>query len=93
MPENNFISSFTSFLTHSPSKENIEAVNEVSLMVINRDNLEKLSQEVPKMEIWRRVIAENLFIILERWISMLQSKTAQERYEAMSAIMAEHWWN
>ncbi|GGZ15645.1 hypothetical protein GCM10007049_04770 [Echinicola pacifica] len=62
-------------------------------MVINRDNLEKLSQEVPKMEIWRRVIAENLFIILERWISMLQSKTAQERYEAMSAIMAEHWWN
>ena len=81
MPENNFISSYTSFLTLTPTKENIEAVDDVELLVINRENLEKLSKEVPKVEIWRRVIAENLFILLERRISMLQSKTAQERYE------------
>ncbi|WP_417611963.1 Crp/Fnr family transcriptional regulator [Owenweeksia hongkongensis] len=81
MPENNFISSYTSFLTLAPTKENIEAVEEVEMLVINREDLEKLSKEVPKVQIWRRVMAENLFILLERRISMLQSKTAQERYE------------
>ena len=83
MPEDNFISSYTSFLTLTPTKENIEAIEDVELLVINRENLEKLSKEVPKIEIWRRIIAENLFILLERRISMLQSNTAQERYENM----------
>lgn len=83
MPENNFISSYTSFLTLTPTKENIEAVEDVEMLVINREDLEKLSKEVPKVQIWRRVIAENLFILLERRISMLQSQTAQERYENM----------
>ena len=83
MPENNFISSYTSFLTLTPTKENIEAIEDVELLVINRADLEKLSKEVPKVEIWRRIIAENLFILMERRISMLQSKTAQERYENM----------
>ncbi len=83
MPENNFISSYTSFLTLTPTKENIEVIEDVELLVINREDLEQLSNEVPKVQIWRRVIAENLFILLERRIAMLQSKTAQERYENM----------
>lgn len=83
MPENNFISSYTSFLTLTPTKENIEAVGDVEMLVVNREDLEKLSKEIPKVQIWRRIIAENLFILLERRISMLQSKTAQERYENM----------
>ena len=83
MQENNFVSSFTSFLTHTPTKENIQAMDKVELLVINRLDLEKLSKEIPKIEIWRRVIAENLFIIMERRVAMLQHKTAQERYETM----------
>ncbi len=83
MHENNFISSYTSFLTLTPTKENIEAIEDVELLVINKEDLVKLSAKVPKVEIWRRIIAENLFILLERRISMLQSKTAQERYENM----------
>jgi len=83
MPENNFISSYTSFLTRTPTRENIEAVEDGEMLIINRDCLEELSKEVPKVHIWRRVIAENLFILLERRISTLQSKSAQERYENM----------
>jgi len=83
MNENNFISSFTSFLTHTPTKENIEAIDEVELQLITREALEKMSAEVPKIQIWRRVIAENLFILMERRIAMLQSQSAQERYENM----------
>ncbi len=83
MPANNFISSFTSFLTRMPTKENIQAIENVELLVINRSNLEKLSKELPKIQIWRRIMAENLFIIMERRIALLQHQTAQERYETM----------
>lgn len=78
-----FISSFTSFLTNTPTIENIAAIEDTSLWVITKDGLEKLSEEVPKVHIWRRIIAENLFIAMEKRIAMLQSKTAHERYERM----------
>jgi CRP-like cAMP-binding protein len=35
------------------------------------------------MQVLRRVIAENLFITMERRIAMLQSQSAYERYENM----------
>lgn len=79
----NFVSSFTSFLTNTPTKENIEAIEDSTLLVISKTDLEKLSEEVPKVHIWRRVVAENLFIVMEKRIAMLQSKTANERYERM----------
>jgi CRP-like cAMP-binding protein len=81
-PEN-FISSFTSFLTNSPANENISALEDSVLCVISKKDLEELCERVPKMQIFRRVIAENLFITMEKRIFMLQSQSAHERYENM----------
>jgi CRP-like cAMP-binding protein len=78
-----FISSFTSFLTNTPANEYISALEDSVLRVISKKNLEELSLEVPKMQIFRRVIAENLFITMEKRIVMLQSQSAYERYEGM----------
>ena len=80
---NNFISSYTSFLTNTPTIENISAIEDCSLMVISKEELETLSEEIPKIHIWRRVIAENMFIVMEKRIAMLQSQTANGRYERM----------
>ncbi len=80
---NEFVTSFTSYLTRTPTKENIEAIEDVEMMVIGREEMERISNEIPKLQIWRRVIAENLYILMEKRISMLQSKSAQERYESM----------
>jgi CRP-like cAMP-binding protein len=79
-PEN-FISSFTSFLTNTPANENISALEDTVLRVISKKDLEELSVRVPKIQIFRRVIAENLFITMEKRIAMLQSQSAYERYE------------
>ncbi len=79
----NFISSFTSFLTNTPTTENISAIEDTVLMIISKKELESLSDEIPKIHIWRRIIAENLFITMEKRIAMLQSQTANERYERM----------
>lgn len=81
--DNNFIASFTSFLTQTPTNENIVAIEDTKLLTISRDSLEKLSQEVPKLQVLRRVIAENLFITMEKRVAALQSKTADQRYTKM----------
>ena len=78
-----FISSFTSFLTGAPSNENIAALEDCELFTIFKPKLETLSEEIPKIHIWRRMMAENLFIMMEKRISMLQSTSAHERYEQM----------
>lgn len=80
---NHFISSFTSFLTNTPTTENISALEDTLLRVVSKKDLEELSDLVPKMHIFRRVIAENLFITMEKRIASLQSQSAHERYEKM----------
>lgn len=79
--ENQFVSSYTSFLTNAPTKENIQAIADCEVFTISRDRLDKVSIQIPTLHIFRRIMAENLFIAMERRISMLQSQTAQERYE------------
>jgi len=59
------------------------------LRVISKKDLEELCEQVSKMQIFRRVIAENLFITMEKRIFMLQSQSAHERYENMLKDNAE----
>lgn len=78
-----FVSSFTSFLTNTPANEYISALEDSVLRVISKEALEELSEAIPAMQVFRRIIAENLFITMEKRIAMLQSQTAFERYEHM----------
>lgn len=61
--------------------ENIIAIEETNISSISRDTLEYLSELIPKIHIWRRIITENLFILMEKRVAMLQSQSAHERYE------------
>jgi CRP-like cAMP-binding protein len=70
-------------LTNTPANENISALEDCVLRVISKKDLEELCERVPKMQLFRRVIAENLFITMEKRIFMLQSQSAHERYENM----------
>ena len=81
--ENQFLSSYSSFLTHTPTKENIQAIEDCTLICINRKDLEAISNRVPKFHEFRRIMAENLFIAMERRVAMLQSQSAQEAYESL----------
>ena len=80
---NNFVSAFSSFLTNAPTHENISTLEDTVLRTISKKDLETLSDLIPKMQIFRRVIVENLFITMEKRIMMLQSQSAHERYEKM----------
>jgi hypothetical protein len=80
MPENNFISSYTSFLTLSPTKENIEAIEDVELLVINRENLEKLSKEVLRLKFGDELL---LKIYLFYWKDAFQCCNPKRRKNVM----------
>lgn len=80
---NNFVSAFSSFLTNAPTHENISTLEDTVLRTISKKDLEALCDLIPKLQIFRRVIVENLFIIMEKRIMMLQSQSAHERYEKM----------
>ena len=80
---NNFVSAFISFLTNAPTHENISTLEDTVLRTISKKDMETLSDLITKLQIFRRVIVENLFIIMEKRIMMLQSQSAHERYEKM----------
>lgn len=78
-----FITAYTSFITLAPSFENIEAIEESHLRVISKPALEALSENIPKIHVFRRIMSENMYILMEKRIHSLQSATALERYEQM----------
>ena len=78
-----FITAYTSFITSAPSFENIETIEESHLKVISKPDLETLSSTIPKIHIFRRIMSENMYIIMEKRIHSLQSASALERYEQM----------
>lgn len=78
-----FITAYNSFLTNTPTIEHIITLEDSVMRVISKEDLESLSAEIPKLQILRRMIAENIFLYMEKRIAMLQSHSAQERYEHM----------
>ena len=78
--ENDFVTSFHSFITRKPSIENIQILEDSILWSIGKDSLEQLYTDFPEIERLGRLACEQYYIRLEdRYVSS-QFKTAAERY-------------
>jgi CRP-like cAMP-binding protein len=82
-----FITAYNSFLTNTPTIEHITTLEDSVMRVISKEELESLSAEIPKLHILRRMIAEHIYLSMEKRIALLQSHSAQERYQQ---IMQEY---
>lgn len=69
-----------SFLTETPSKYNVECLEETEVFQITKPHLESLYTKVPKMERHFRILVQNAFISSTNRISSSLTKTALERY-------------
>jgi CRP-like cAMP-binding protein len=69
-----------SFLTQTPAKMNIEAIEDTELLCIDNPSLEILYQKVPKFERFFRLLLQNAFIANQRRIIESMSLTADDRY-------------
>ncbi|WP_336958920.1 Crp/Fnr family transcriptional regulator [Chryseobacterium contaminans] len=77
--ENWWISDWYSMLHAQPSVYNIEAMENSEVFMIEKNDLEKLYIEIPKLESYFRKIFLNAFVSLQKRI-LFQQKTAEERY-------------
>ena len=74
-----FLSAYSSLLTGSATRENIQALTDAELLYFSKADLDKLSASSPR---WLRLLkhlAETEYITLEQRI-FLHSESAQERY-------------
>jgi CRP-like cAMP-binding protein len=70
-----------SFLTNSPSRYNIDCLDDTEVLQVPRTEMEKLYDKVPKLERFFRILIQKAYIAsMDRIYSNL-SKPAHERYQ------------
>jgi len=81
--DNEFMTAFSSFITQTPTDENIQAITDCELEVIDKLSVEKLFNSSFRWADIGRKIAENEVVNLHNRIASLQKKSSIERYEAL----------
>jgi len=75
-----WIGDMYSFLTATPARLNIDALEDTEVIYFDQPSIEKLYVEVPKFERFFRLIVQNAFIATQRRVIESLSLTADERY-------------
>ncbi len=81
--ENNFVTSLISFLKQVPAKENIRAVMDTELMVIERNDLNKLREDIPAFKNFYINLLEYLICCIDESRLDAIMLNAQQRYKKM----------
>jgi CRP-like cAMP-binding protein len=81
--ENDFVTSFHSFITQEPAVENIQLIEGAVLWRISKDTLTRLFSQYHEIETLVRIAYEKYYIRLEERYVNAQFKTATERYESL----------
>ncbi|MBW2960741.1 Crp/Fnr family transcriptional regulator [Mesonia aestuariivivens] len=75
-----WISDFESFFNDEPAKLYIEALEDCSLLAINKEVLEELYKRIPEFERFFRIKTTKAFVALRSRILSTLQKSAKERY-------------
>jgi CRP-like cAMP-binding protein len=69
-----------SFLTQTPSKSSIEAIEDTKILQISKPDLEQVYEKVPKFERFFRLLFQRAYIAQREQINQMLSSSAEERY-------------
>jgi CRP-like cAMP-binding protein len=81
--ENELMSAYSSFITQTPTDENIQALTDTQLQVINRVDLLNLYKRSISWQEVGRVLAEMQYVELEKRIVSFQKQNSKQRYEEL----------
>ncbi len=81
--EDDFVTSFHSFITRQASVENIQFLEGSIVWAISKDDLNKLLVQYHEIETLLRIAYEKYYIRLEERFVNAQFKTATERYQEL----------
>lgn len=71
-----------SFLTETPSRFYIQAIEKTNLARISASHLRLLYQQVPRFEKYFRILFQNAYVAQKRQINAMLSASAEERYKS-----------
>lgn len=80
-----WIGDIYAFLTQTPTKVNIDCLEDTEVMQITRAHQELLFERVPKMERHFRIMIQNAYVASISRISSTLAKSAAQRYEEFKA--------
>ncbi|GAA4850742.1 Crp/Fnr family transcriptional regulator [Algivirga pacifica] len=72
---------YSSWLTQQKTFESIQAITEVTLWVINKDDFIRLEESSENWLRFSKVLAEGSYLEMEKRMLLLQKETAEKRYE------------
>lgn len=75
-----WMANLESFFTHTPTRLNIEVLEDSELLVLDKTNHEKLLEEVPAYERYHRIIIQNAYVALQQRVENALGQTAEEKY-------------
>jgi CRP-like cAMP-binding protein len=75
-----WISDLYSFLSRTPATQHIDALEDSEVLCIERSDLEKLYERVPKFERLFRILLQNAFVANQQRVLASISQTAEELY-------------
>lgn len=75
-----WISDLYSFLTDTPATQHIDALEDSEVLSMQKSDLEKLYDEVPKFNKFFRRLLQNAFVAHQKRILATISQTAEEQY-------------
>ncbi len=79
--ENWWVTNMESFILKEPSKVYIQALEDTTVLKINKEDLEQAYKTIPKLERAFRIITERMFIAIERKNEHYAKMGSKERYE------------
>ncbi|WP_276979542.1 Crp/Fnr family transcriptional regulator [Flavobacterium filum] len=86
----NFATAYSSFLTSQATQENIQAITQAELLIITKENVEKLVSKSHNWTCFLKKIAEQEYIELEKRIFQLQRSDATKRYSDLMKNQPEY---
>lgn len=77
---NNLLMAYSSFISGNKSEENIQCLTDAEIISVSKADIETLSKSNNNWLNFLKIVAEEEYISLEKWIFNHQKDKAQQRY-------------
>ncbi|WP_055437441.1 Crp/Fnr family transcriptional regulator [Lacinutrix algicola] len=78
---NSFVSAYSSFLSQTKTIENIQALSDIELLTISREEILILEKSSVNWLKFFKLIAEQEYIKMEKRVFLLQKESAEKKYK------------
>ncbi len=75
-----WMANLQSFFTGEPTRLNIEVFEDSELLMLDKQNHDRLINEVPAYERYHRIIVQNAYVALQQRVENALGLTAEEKY-------------